>query len=128
MNTSKERRNHSRYPAQHLKVLARSLRDQESNWSAGSISSIDFNRYGICLETNCNFAIGDILSLIIRTDDSTIAEINGLICNRTNTKTGFRFGVRFEHDDCEAEQSTEAVINIKEEILMIERDAATHIH
>lgn len=128
MNIPTERRYHSRYPAQHLRVLAKSLRDENSSWETGAISSVDFNRYGICLETQCNFAIGDILTLIIRTDDSTIAEVNGLICNRTHISEGYRFGIRFEHDGCETEESPEAVINISEEILMIERQAAKHIH
>ena len=125
---TEERRNHHRYPAQHLRVLARSMRSENGSWEAGSISSVDFNRFGICLETSCNFAIGDILNMIIRTDDSTIAEVNGLICNRSNTDSGFRFGVRFEHGPDAIELTTELAINISEEILMIEREAATHIH
>ena len=127
-SATEERRHHHRYPAQHLRVLARSMRAENGSWEAGSISSVDFNRFGICLETRCNFAIGDILSMIIRTDDSTIAEVNGLICNRANTDSGFRFGVRFEHGPDETEPSTSSTINISEEILMIEREAANHIH
>ncbi|MEE8058443.1 MAG: PilZ domain-containing protein [Pseudomonadales bacterium] len=128
MNTSTERRQHSRFPANHLKVLVKSLRNQNSDWGFGAISMVDFNRYGIGLETAENYAIGDILSLVIRTDDSTLAEVNGLVCNRTLIKDGFRFGIRFEHQACEEEESPEAVINISEEILMIERHAAGVLH
>lgn len=127
MTHTTERRAHSRYPAQHLKVLARSLRHEDSSWKAGSISSVDFNRYGICLESHCNYPIGDILTLIIRTDDSTIAEVNGLICNRTQTTDGFRFGIQFEHHQ-QPTESSEAPLNISAEILMIEQQAAAHIH
>jgi hypothetical protein len=126
--TTEDRRLYDRFPAQHLRVLARSMRAENSNWEAGSISSVDFNRYGICLETRCNFAVGDILSMIIRTDDSTIAEINGVICNRSNSEQGFRFGVRFEHSNDQSEPLVEGEINISEEILMIERQAASQIH
>ena len=127
MNRTTERRSHSRYPASHIKVLIKSLRN-DSDWEKGHISTVDFNRYGIGLETTHNFAIGDILSLLIRTDDSTLAEVNGLVCNRSQTLTGYRFGVRFEHEGCEEEESPDAVINISEEILMIEREAVSALH
>ena len=128
MTVPSERRQHSRYPANHLRVMVKSLRNQNSEWGMGLISTVDFNRFGIGLETAENFAIGDILALIIRTDDSVLAEVNGLVCNRTQTEQGFRFGVRFEHEGCENEESPEAVINISEEILMIERHAAGRVH
>ena len=122
-----DRRQASRYPADHLKVMARSLREN-GDWEYALISSVDFNRYGIGLETEHNFAIGDILALIIKTDDDTIAEVNGLVCNRTVTHYGYRFGIRFEHEGCENEQAGDAVINIREEILMIEKQAAGIVH
>jgi PilZ domain len=128
MDGPSERRFHSRYPAAHLRVLIKSLREQDSDWEMGLISSVDFNRYGIALETEHSFAIGDILSMIIRTDDSTLAEVNGLVCNRSQIENGFRLGIRFEHDGCEEEQASDAVINIREEILMIEREAAGITH
>ena len=127
MTKPSERRNYSRFPAQHLKVLVKSLRNQ-GDWEMGSISSVDFNRYGIALESSQNFVVGDILAMVIRTDDATIAEVNGLVCNRSQTDAGYRFGIRFEHEGCEDEESPEAVINISEEILMIERQAASIVH
>ncbi len=128
MSTVVDRRQHSRYPAGHLHVLAKSLRNQEAEWEMGYISTVDFNRFGIGLETGHNFAIGDIVALIIRTDDATLAEINGLVCNRTQIDKGYRFGIRFEHEGDDQEESPEAMINISEEILMIERDAAATVH
>lgn len=123
----KDRRQHSRYPADHLKVMVRSLRDN-GDWEFGLISTVDFNRYGIGLETEHNFAVGDILAMVIKTDDATIAEVNGLVCNRTVLPYGYRFGVRFEHEDYEDEEAPDAVINIREEILMIEKQAAGVTH
>lgn len=128
MNASQERRNYSRFPAQHLQVMVKSLRAMECDWEPGQISSVDFNRYGIALETSQNFVIGDILRIVIRTDDNTVAEVNGLVCNRTQTDFGFRFGIRFEHDGYEDENAQDAMINISEEILMIEKDAAAQLH
>ena len=109
MNKPTERRSHPRYPASNIKVLIKSLRNN-GDWEQGTISTVDFNRFGIGLETDQNFAIGDILSLLICTDDSAIAEVNGLVCNRSHTPSGYRFGVRFEHQDCQHEASPEAVL------------------
>lgn len=128
MSSPPERRLHSRYPAGNLRVLVKSRRTMDSDWDMALISSVDFNRYGIGLETERNYAIGDILTLVIRTDDSMLVEINGLVCNRTQTEHGFRFGVRFEHEGSSDEASPDAVINISEEILMIERQAAQFVH
>ena len=128
MSSTIERREHSRYPAGHLKVLIKSLRSNQGEWGLGAISSVDFNRYGIAIECAQNFAIGDILAMAIRTDDGIMTEINGLICNRTITDSGYRFGVRFEYEGCEEEASTDAVINISEEILMIEKQVAGVTH
>lgn len=128
MSTSQERRHYSRFPAQHLQVMVKSFRAVECDWEPGQISSVDFNRYGIALETNQNFVVGDILRIVIRTDDNTVAEVNGLVCNRTQTEFGFRFGIRFEHDGCEDEDAPDAMLNISEEILMIEKEAAAQLH
>lgn len=123
-----ERRQHSRYPASQIKVLIKSLRSPGTGWAAGLISTVDFNRFGIGLDTEQNYAVGDILKMIIRTDDATLAEVNGLVCNRSQTALGYRLGVRFEHDDDEADEGSEAMINISEEILMIEQQAAGMMH
>lgn len=125
---STERRQHSRFCAGSLKVMVKSLRNRELDWEKGLISSVDFNRFGIGLQTSINFTIGDILQLIIRTDDNTVAEVNGLVCNRTQIPGGYRFGIRFENDVMDTDDSPEAMINISEEILMIEREAAAAIH
>ncbi|MFT5577816.1 MAG: hypothetical protein ACI9WS_000567 [Paraglaciecola psychrophila] len=93
-----ERRHYYRYPTSELKVLIKSMRSQDSDWIKGMIRSVDFSRYGIGLETEHCFAIGDHVSLVIRTDDSTLTEITGIISNRTKQDQGFRCGIRFHVD------------------------------
>ncbi len=127
MHTDDDRRQHSRYPADHLKVMVRSLRN-DGDWEFGYVSAVDFNRFGIALETGHNFAVGDILALVIKTDDATIAEVNGLVCNRDAIPGGYRFGIRFEHEGCLEEEAPDAVVNISEEILMLEKQAAGVTH
>ena len=128
MNSSEDRRIYSRYPAGHLKVAIKSLRESQAVWEDATVTAVDFNRHGISLETEHNFTVGDIVLLFITTDDDTLAKVNGLICNRTLTDQGYRFGIRFEHKGYEEEASPEAMINISEEVLLIEKQAARFVH
>ncbi len=92
---SENRRHFERYPAGHLKVLIKSIRAEDGSWVKGFLNSVDFNRYGIGLETEHCFPIGDHVALVIRTDDSTLTEISGIVCNRNKCDEGYRCGVRF---------------------------------
>ena len=123
MDTSEDRRAHARYPAEGLRVMASSLRTDNGEWVPAEIGAVDFNRYGISLETDHKFIVGDILALVIRTDDGTVAEVYGLICNRRTMDYGYRFGIRFV-DNAERNEQVGAMINISEEMLMLERQAA----
>ena len=122
MSPIKERREHTRYSAHHLAVFVRSMREKEEHWIPGEISSVDFNRFGIALETRHSFATGDLLAMVIRNDDYSMAEVIGVVCNRTSSEQGYRFGIRFEYDD------TDAGRKIADDLLMLEKNAASQIH
>lgn len=128
MNTPDERRLYGRFPASQLKVAVKSLREKNPAWEDAYVSAVDFNRHGIALETSHNFAIGDIVLLFITTDDDTLAKVNGLVCNRSVTDNGFRFGIRFEHNAHQGQPAPESAINISEEVLLIEKQTAQFVH
>ncbi len=128
MNSSEDRRIYNRYPAGQLKVAVKSLREPQATWEDAAVTAVDFNRHGVSLTTEHNFTVGDIVLLFITTDDDTLAKVNGLICNRAVTEHGYRFGIRFEHQGYEDETSPEAMINISEEVLLIEKQAARFVH
>lgn len=119
-----ERREHTRYSAHHLDVLIKSRRRETGLWETGAVVSADFNRFGIGIETEHCFAMGDILSLIIRTDDATITEVSGIVCNRVPCDGGYRFGVRFIDTD----QDTQESANLSQELYEIELQAAQKVH
>lgn len=122
MTVTQDRREHTRYAAHHLAVFVRALREEGENWVPAEISSVDFNRYGIALETQQNFATGELLAMVIRNDDYSMAEVIGVICNRSNTEHGYRFGIRFEYDDSDNGRK------IADDLLMLEKEAATQVH
>jgi hypothetical protein len=119
MNQGQERRVHTRYNAHHLKVLIKPYEGGVEDWKQGEISSVDFNRYGIGLESSSPFSVGDVVMMVIRTDDSCIAEVPGIICNRSQSELGFRFGIRFEYEESEAGGA------LSDQLLMLEQKAAT---
>ncbi len=94
-----DRRSHIRHPGEHIKVLVRSLNPDNTDWIKGLIYTVDFNRYGIGIETSHRFAMGEKVALIIRTDDSALAELNGVVCNRYKSDIGFRCGIQFQIDE-----------------------------
>jgi hypothetical protein len=119
MTAISERRIHTRYNAHHIKVLIKPFEGGADDWELGEISSVDFNRYGIGLETSKNFSVGDIVMLVIRTDDACISEVPGIVCNRSQCDDGYRFGIRFEYEESGKEQT------LSEELLMLEQRSAT---
>jgi len=128
MGSFSERRSQNRYPVNHLSVTIKSLQHHHHEWDNRSVNAIDFNRYGIALETEQNLAIGDTLTMRIGTDDVSVAEINGLVCNRTQLGHGFRFGIRFEYDCNENVEGAGVRLDIGDEILCIERQAKALDH
>lgn len=98
MNKLHERRQHSRYPANHLDVLLKADNTtKENNWALAELVSVDFNQYGIAVESAHQFAVGDQLSLVICTDDGVTTKVNSIICNRSPCDSGFRYGLQFDY-------------------------------
>lgn len=121
MSLSKERRRYVRYPVNHLTVTIKSLQHHHHDWDERGVDAIDFNRFGIAIETELNVAVGDVLTMLISTGDQRVAEVEGLVCNRIHTDKGCRLGIRFEYP--ETGSFTGGQKNISEAILQMEREA-----
>ena len=124
MDHPNERREHTRYSAHHLDVLIKSRHLETGLWETGAVVSADFNRFGIGIETEHCFAMGDVLSLIIRTDDSTITEVSGIVCNRIPCEQGYRFGIRF----IDATEDSDTAVTVARELYELEQQAAVKLH
>lgn len=96
MSSITDRRHHTRYPAHHLDVLARPNDHDSGPWALGEVVAVDFNRYGIALETSQFFSTGDVLSLVICTDDSATSKVTAVVCNRTPQGDHYRYGLQFD--------------------------------
>jgi hypothetical protein len=96
MNSITDRRHHERHPAAHLDVLARTLHEDDAPWALGEVVAVDFNQYGIALDSTQLFTLGDQLKLVICTDDGVKADVTGVVCHRTSSDVGYRYGLHFD--------------------------------
>jgi len=76
---------------------------------------VDFNRYGIALEIEENYSVGEILNIRLCNELESCAEIKGLVCNLTSTDDGYRIGIRFESEN---NQATSVAMLLLERVVM----------
>ncbi len=117
MNEPIDRRQHSRYPANHLDVLIQTNSTVDLPWALAELVAVDFNQYGIAIQSDHYFGVGDNLSLIICTDDSVTAKVKGIVCNRTVLATGYRYGLYFDYSETkQAIPERQVLIDIEESV------------
>lgn len=122
MEISTERRQHTRFQTPSLSVTAKSLFGNSSDWVQGEISTVDFNRFGMGIELQYPLLAGDKLSLIIDGQGKELSEVTGVVCNRTKTDTGYRYGLQFDYD------KEDKASDLAHEMLMMELHAVANVH
>ncbi len=119
MTISSERRQHTRYPAHHLDVLAKSQNSAEGGWAMAELISVDFNQHGIAVKSTHYFSMGERLSLVICTDDGTTTKAVGVICNRSHVQSGYRYGLHFDYQENDNEAGLRASMHEVEQALKV---------
>ncbi len=117
MTSITDRRQHARYPAKLLEVLARSNNDDSQPWAVSEVVAVDFNRFGIALESTQQFGMDEILSLIIYTDDGIASKIQGTVRYCSDCDVGFRYGIHFTFTTEEENAQTKANMANMERII-----------
>jgi len=79
------------------------------------LQAADFNRYGIALETEENYSVGDVLDIRLCNELEHCTEIKGLVCNRIPTVDGYRIGARFESENDDA--ASDAMLLLEREVM-----------
>lgn len=102
---NRDRRQHNRYPANNLDVLLKSAGGDELNWELAELVSVDFNQFGIAVESLHNFNVGDVLSLVICTDDGVTSKVTAIVCNRSICRNGNRYGLFFDYENTQEHDS-----------------------
>lgn len=102
MTCINERRIHNRFTSSDLSVVIQSLRGSAHFEPNGHLLSVDFNRYGMAVESPHCFNVGDVLLLDISDQNSNDIEVLALVCNRSKTEHGYRCGVFFQAEEGES--------------------------
>lgn len=113
-NTNLNRRNHERYLAPSFSLLLKSIADQEIEDIL--LSSIDFNRFGMAIESQHNFKIGDELQLVISDGEGHSVEVSCFVCNRSKTNNRYRCGLHFIGQNTNNTKTKASLISLEEQL------------
>ncbi|UZE95685.1 PilZ domain-containing protein [Alkalimarinus alittae] len=92
-----ERRTHHRYLAPSLSISLKSIEPQADNINSIQLSMVDFNCFGMAVESQHNFKIGEELQVIISDKLNQSVDVDCFVCNRAKTADGYRSGLYFMH-------------------------------
>jgi len=115
MNGSEERRQYHRYSVDHLSAKVMSSFDFSGELAPKHLETVDFNRYGIGLETKESYSVGEVLKIQLCNELESCAEIKGLVCNRIPTGDGYRIGIRFESENDQA--ASDVMLLLEREVM-----------
>jgi len=116
-NTNLNRRNHERYLAPSFSLLLKSFQsiaDQQDEDIL--LSTIDFNRFGMAIESQHNFKIGDELQLVISDGAENSVEVSCFVCNRSKTNDSYRCGLHFIGQNTNNTKTKQSLISLEEQL------------
>ena len=86
-----ERRTQKRYSASSFSISLKPVNFQENIRP----STVDFNRFGMAIQSQQSLKIGDRLEIVISDEFNRSVEVISFVCNRAKTTTGYRCGLHF---------------------------------
>lgn len=113
-NKNSERRNHHRFSAPGLSILLKSLRSKVENTNSVQLFSLDFNRFGMAVQSQHNFKIGDEMRVVISDGLNKAVEVACFVCNRAKLEEGYRCGLHFMAKNEECSVTRESLIAVEQ--------------
>ena len=111
--TNSERRTHQRYLAPGLSILLKSIQSKiEKNNEEVQLSTVDFNRFGMAVNSQHSFKIGDELQLVLTNNFDHSVEVSCFVSNRAKTESGYRCGLHF----LDSFKSQQTLISFEEQL------------
>jgi len=116
-NTNLDRRTHERYLAPSFSLLLKSIQSTVNQQNEDIfLSTIDFNRFGMAIESQHNFKIGDELQLIISDGADHTVEVSCFVCNRAKTNNSYRCGLHFIDQNTHNTLTKASLISLEEQL------------
>ena len=118
MNTTKvNRRSHERYLAPSFSLLLKpTLAIADQQLEEISLSTIDFNRFGMAIESLHNFKIGDELLLEISDGAEHSVEVSCFVCNRAKINDNYRCGLHFIDQTTNDTKTKASLISLEQQL------------
>ncbi|MFT7371658.1 MAG: hypothetical protein ACI9T9_000334 [Oleiphilaceae bacterium] len=116
-NSNLDRRTHERYLAPSFSLLLKSTQYNANHLSENiSLLTVDFNRFGMAIESQHNFKIGDELQLVISDGINHSVEVSCFVCNRAKIKNSYRCGLHFIEQNNNKGKIKETLISLEEQL------------
>jgi len=116
-NTNVNRRNHERYLAPSFSLLLKSTQSIANQQIENILlSTIDFNRFGMAIESQHNFKIGDEIQLVISDGADHSVEVSCFVCNRSKTNNRYRCGLHFIAQNTNNSHTKKTLISLEEQL------------
>ena len=113
--TNIERRTHHRYLAPTLSILLKSSESKTEDTNSVQLSMLDFNCFGMAIESPQSFKIGEELQLIISDNFNQSVDVDCFVCNRAKTAEGYRSGLYFMHQGEDVVASRQLLISMEQQ-------------
>ena len=115
--TNLDRRTHERYLAPSFSLLLKSTLSTATQQNEDILlSTIDFNRFGMAIESQHNFKIGDELQLVISDGAEHAVEVSCFVCNRSKTNESYRCGLHFIGQTTNGTKTKQSLISLEEQL------------
>jgi len=116
-NTNLDRRTHERYLAPSFSLLLKSSQSIANQQNKDILlSTIDFNRFGMAIESQYNFKIGDELQLVISDGAENAVEVSCFVCNRSKINNNYRCGLHFIGQNINTTRTKQSLISLEEQL------------
>ncbi len=110
-----ERRTHHRYLAPSLSIQLKSSESNTIDIDSMQLSMLDFNCFGMAVESQQSFKIGEELQLIISDNFNQSVNVDCFVCNRAKTAEGYRSGLYFMHQGEDAVTSRKLLMSMEQQ-------------
>ena len=116
-NTNFNRRSHERYLAPSFSLLLKSTQSIANHQDEDILlSTIDFNRFGMAIESLHSFKIGDELQLVISDGAENSVEVSCFVCNRSKINNSYRCGLHFLSQNANNTKTKQSLISLEEQL------------
>lgn len=113
--TNTERRSHHRYLAPTLSILLKSSESKTNDINSMPLSMVDFNCFGMAIESQQSFKVGEELQLVISDNFNQSVNVDCFVCNRAKTAEGYRSGLYFMHQGEDVVASRKLLMSMEQQ-------------